>query len=567
MSSEFKLPIYYLENKERLDENIKEDLEFNKVTECKEGRPSLLEKIYKPKSKIGKLYLHKQGEYFTNNKLFLKQTQQIISNLKAIDIQKKNIFTHKCNDFYDLWNKIRQDENFIDRYYYCDVNFFKFLNHNSFFLQLLSLYNLFSPILSLCIPILMLIVPFFMLKFSGVKITLASYFEVLQKIFSKHALGNFSNIMKEVSWEKRFYALISIGFYLFSIYQNSLVCYRFYQNFKQIHDDLFLLMDYLNITIENMNEYGKLIYKHNTYAPFLNSMQDYKHKLESLLVNLNKINKFTFSHKKLNEIGYVMKYYYEIHINEDIKDIMEYSFGFNAYMEHLQGIEQLHREKLIKKCKFGKKLKFKNIYNAYLIDKTPVKNNISFDKNIIVTGPNASGKTTILKSILFNLIFSQAYGFGFYDTATIPLYNKIHCYLNIPDTSGRDSLFQAEARRCKEIMDSFNNKEKHFCIFDELFSGTNPNEACSSSYGFIKYMLNKKVDFILTTHLHELCYKLDNSLQNLNMEVIEEENYNFKYSYQIKYGISSIKGGIKVLKDLNFPNEIIQDSLLFRSNY
>jgi DNA mismatch repair ATPase MutS len=567
MSSEFELPIYYLENKERLDENIKEDLEFNKVTDSKEGRPSLLEKIYKPKSKIGNLYLHKQGEYFTNNKLFLKQTQQIISNLKAIDLQKNNIFTQKCDEFYDLWNKIRQDENFIDRYYYCDVNFFKFLNHNSFFLQLLSLYNLFSPILSLCIPILMLIVPFFMLKFSGVKITLASYFEVLQKIFSKHALGNFSNIIKEVSWEKRFYALISIGFYLFSIYQNSLVCYRFYQNFKQIHDDLFLLIDYLNISIRNMDEYGKLIYKHNTYAPFLNCMQDYKHKLESLLVNLNKINKFTFSHKKLNEIGYVMKYYYEIHINEDIKDIMEYSFGFNAYMEHLQGIELLHREKLIKKCKFGRKLKFKNIYNAYLIDKTPVKNNISFDKNIIVTGPNASGKTTILKSILFNLIFSQAYGFGFYDTATIPLYNKIHCYLNIPDTSGRDSLFQAEARRCKEIMDSFNNKEKHFCIFDELFSGTNPNEACSSSYGFIKYMLNKKVDFILTTHLHELCYKLDNSLQNLNMEVIEEENYNFKYSYQIKYGISSIKGGIKVLKDLNFPNEIIQDSLLFRSNY
>ena len=565
MSSNFELPIYYLENKQKIDENIKEDLEFNKINETKEDRPNLLEKIYVPKSKIGKIYLSKQGEYFTNNKLFLKQTQDMISKIKQNKAQ--NNYIQSYDQFYELWNKIRQDENFIDRYYYCDVNFFKFLNHNSFFLQLLSLYNLFSPILSLCIPILMLIVPFFMLKFSGVKITLASYFEVLQKIFSKHALGNFSNIMKEVSWEKRFYALISIGFYLFSIYQNSLVCYRFYQNFKQIHDDLFLLMDYLNITIENMNEYGKLIYKHNTYAPFLNSMQDYKHKLESLLVNLNKINKFTFSHKKLNEIGYVMKYYYEIHINEDIKDIMEYSFGFNAYMEHLQGIEQLHREKLIKKCKFGKKLKFKNIYNAYLIDKTPVKNNISFDKNIIVTGPNASGKTTILKSILFNLIFSQAYGFGFYDTATIPLYNKIHCYLNIPDTSGRDSLFQAEARRCKEIMDSFNNKEKHFCIFDELFSGTNPNEACSSSYGFIKYMLNKKVDFILTTHLHELCYKLDNSLQNLNMEVIEEENYNFKYSYQIKYGISSIKGGIKVLKDLNFPNEIIQDSLLFRSNY
>jgi energy-coupling factor transporter ATP-binding protein EcfA2 len=406
-----------------------------------------------------------------------------------------------------------------------------------------------------------------MLKFSGVKITLTSYIEVLQKIFSRHALGNIGNIMKEVSWEKRFYALISIGFYLFSIYQNSLVCYRFYQNFKQIHDDLFLLIDYLNITLRNMDEYSKLIYKHNTYTPFLNCLQEYKHKLESLLVNLNKINKFTFSHKKLNEIGYVMKYYYEIHINEDIKDIIEYSFGFNAYMEHLQGIEHLYREKLIKKCKFGRKLKFKNIYNAYLLDKTPTKNNISFDKNIIVTGPNASGKTTILKSILFNLIFSQSYGFGFYDSATIPLYNKIHCYLNIPDTSGRDSLFQAEARRCKEIIDSFKNNEKHFCIFDELFSGTNPNEACSSSYGFIKYMLNKKVDFILTTHLHELCLQLNDNILNLNMEVLEQDNFSFKYSYQIKNGISSIKGGIKVLKDLNYPNEIIQDSILFRSNY
>lgn len=565
MSNNFELPIYYLENKEKIDENIKQDLEFNNINETKDYRPNLLEKIYAPKSKIGKIYLFKQGEYFTNNKLFLKHSQDIISKIKKN--QQQNIFTQKYDEFYDLWNKIRTDENFIDRYYYCDVNFFKFLNHNSYFLQLLSLYNLFSPVLSLCIPILMLIVPFFMLKCSGVKITLTSYIEVLQKIFSRHALGNIGNIMKEVSWEKRFYAIISIGFYLFSIYQNSLVCYRFYQNFKQIHQDLFVLKDYLIISIENINYYSNIISDYNSYNPFLNRLFENKYKLESLLYNINKITKFTFSHKKLNEIGYVMKYYYEIHINEEIKDIIEYSFGFNAYMEHLQGLERLYREKLIKKCKFGKKLKFKNIYNAYLLDKNPTKNNISFNKNIIITGPNASGKTTILKSILFNLIFSQSYGVGFYDNATIPLYNKIHCYLNIPDTSGRDSLFQAEARRCKEIIDSFNNNEKHFCIFDELFSGTNPNEASSSSYGFIKYMLNKKVDFILTTHLHELCLQLNDYIINLNMEVLEQDNFSFQYSYIIKNGISSIKGGIKVLKDLNYPDEIIKESILFRSNY
>ena len=159
------------------------------------------------------------------------------------------------------------------------------------------------------------------------------------------------------------------------------------------------------------------------------------------------------------------------------------------------------------------------------------------------------------------------YGYGFYDTATIPLYNNIHCYLNIPDTSGRDSLFQAEARRCKEIIDSIDNKKKHFCIFDELFSGTNPNEACSSSYGFINYMINKNVDFILTTHLHELCFKLDDNITNLNMEVIENNILNFDYTYKIKTGISSVKGGIKVLKDLKYPESILSDSILYRSNY
>ena len=54
---------------------------------------------------------------------------------------------------------------------------------------------------------------------------------------------------------------------------------------------------------------------------------------------------------------------------------------------------------------------------------------------MIITGPNASGKTTILKSSLINILFSQQFGCGFYDSAKIKPFNNIHCYLNIPDTS------------------------------------------------------------------------------------------------------------------------------------
>jgi DNA mismatch repair protein MutS len=136
--------------------------------------------------------------------------------------------------------------------------------------------------------------------------------------------------------------------------------------------------------------------------------------------------------------------------------------------------------------------------------------------------------------------------------------------LNIPDTSGRDSLFQAESRRCKEIIDIINDNNKighrHFCVFDELFSGTNPEEASKAGHAFLKYLTKyENVTFILTTHYFKICKKFNKSLtvQNYKMEVIVREDGTFKYTYKIKKGISRIKGGIRVLKDMDFPIEII----------
>jgi DNA mismatch repair ATPase MutS len=189
-----------------------------------------------------------------------------------------------------------------------------------------------------------------------------------------------------------------------------------------------------------------------------------------------------------------------------------------------------------------------------------------FKKNIIITGPNASGKTTTLKTALMNIIITQQVGYGFYKNATIQPYKYIHCYLNIPDTSGRDSLFQAEARRCKEILDIVqdnNRRQTHFCVFDELYSGTNPDEAVLSAHAFMKYLIKfKNVNCILTTHFIDLCKKLDtnDSIENYHMSTNKSGN-DFNYSYLLKKGISNIKGGVKVLCDMNYPKEIIDNTI------
>jgi DNA mismatch repair ATPase MutS len=120
---------------------------------------------------------------------------------------------------------------------------------------------------------------------------------------------------------------------------------------------------------------------------------------------------------------------------------------------------------------------------------------------------------------------------------------------------------QAEARRCKEIIDSIkdNPNKLHFCIFDELYSGTNPIEAVNNANAFMNYISkHSNVTFMLTTHYVSLCGKLESNktIQNYKMHCTEN-NDNIEFHYTMKKGISYIKGGFKVLNDMNYPKEIL----------
>ena len=102
---------------------------------------------------------------------------------------------------------------------------------------------------------------------------------------------------------------------------------------------------------------------------------------------------------------------------------------------------------------------------------------------------------------------------------------------------GRDSLLQAEARRCKEIIDSISNndpRDTHFCVFDELYSGTNPEEAETSATAFMLYLQKyKNVSSLLTTHFVKVCKKLDKVKGIQNCKMVTENNGNkIKYTYK-----------------------------------
>ena len=569
INEQFKVPICYNNARVELKSNIIKDLELLNTVEDESCKP-VYSFCFNNDNDVSRKINEQISKYYTTDINFLKDNQKLIRNYVAPKGRYTDVSPNYKN-ILDIWSELKLEAGFKEKYHYIDWEMIEFLNTSELFLQIMSIYNLFSPILSLIVPIIILIIPFFILKMKGLPLSVVEYVDVLKVVAETNAIGKLFTVnFTEISAQERIYIFISAAFYLFSIYQNILVCVRFNNNMKTIHKHFRDITSYLDNTLDSMknyNVYSKELITHKDFncelATQMNTIENIRNKIKSITeYSIYNINQF-------KEIGRVFKYFYELHTNTEYDNAIMYSLGFNGYIDCIKGLQTNIEERKMNFTTFitdTKKTKFKNSYYACLKDDKPVKNNIRFKKNIILTGPNASGKTTILKSTLINIIITQQFGCGFYDSAKFAPFKHIHCYLNIPDTSGRDSLFQAEARRCKEILDIINeNKsETHFCAFDELYSGTNPEEAETSATAFMLYLQKyKKVSSLLTTHFVKVCNKLKDtdSIQNCKM-VAEQIDAKMHYKYKITNGISEIKGGIHILTDMNYPKEILDNTLL-----
>ena len=609
--------------------------------------------VFSPTSVYGTDYLPIWSKYYTTDIAYLKNTQTLLEMFDN-ELLERNIVQNMGHagsveafaTMKETWTNFRGNSklaDFKEKFSYIETPFLSKLNTSSSFLQLLSLYNISSPIIALLTPIIVLIIPFFILIMRGLSVSVSEYIDILKTIIGQHSVGRILTNFSEVSIEQKLYILMSVVFYGIQIYQNVMACIRFYNNIKLVHTHIHTINGYLTATGVNMSYMIQLIqtYHLSSYESFREELSDRYTLLNEVTTALTDISPFSVSVSKFFQIGYVMKNYYSLFSQTDLNELLEYSFGFNAYMEHLTACRSIVLSGMMNKCSFvttdtktesesesesdvtrplspikevtetdctevaevaevaeteapeapeapevavlppppptavavkktGITKLTAQIYAPLKARETHetgdavVANDILLDKQLIITGPNAAGKTTVIKTTLFNIILSQQIGYGFYDHAEINPYDFLHCYLNIPDTSGRDSLFQAESRRCMEILRCIidNPTKRHFCIFDELYSGTNPYEAVAAAYGYIDYISkNPNVDLILTTHYIELCELLEKrnsgAITNLHMSV---STLTGEYLYKISGGISTIKGGLKVLRDLDYPIEIVESA-------
>ena len=566
IDTNFKLPIQYLDNNSQyaLDENLLYDLELKTPSNYNIDK-TMYHYMFNPSNEFANYTMYLWEKQITNDVNYLNDTKTIISKMGTYDNSQCN-YSLDCDKFKNVWKSIKLDNRFLEKYNFMDWEMLKSCNESSSFLQILSFIHVISPIISFVLPVLFLIFPFIILKVQGVPIDVNTYVTTLKGIAQNHFIGKAISGFQSISWDKLVYIMFLLGMYVFQIYQNIILCKRFYKNSIIMNNNLMELKNYVNYTIKSFESFHSISHPCKSYSMFNHINNEQLQTLYEMQNELIDIYPVEFNLQKFNNMGYMLRCYYQFHSNTKFENCLRYSVGFHGYIDNLQGIHNNIQNGVISYANFdsNNSCSFKKQYYPGLTNDNPIKNNCDFTKNMIISSPNKSGKTTILKSTALNIIFSQQIGCGFYESATITPYTHIHSYINIPDTSGRDSLFQAESRRCKEIIDTIQNnvhsQYRHFCIFDELYSGTNPTEASKAGYAFLEYLQQfNNVSFILTTHYLSICkkFKNNNNIQNYKMIVKINTNGTFNYTYKIKKGISKLKGGIRVLKDMNYPDHII----------
>lgn len=549
--SPFLLPIEY-HNHDFLSESLRSDIEF-------QGDANLIQHIMKSKGNHPSLLIDKWSSIYTTHKGYLKDNQTLLKSYK----QHKNDMDSFISSYVDF----KSEQNFLSKYQYIQFRRFFFLNSITGFLQFLALYNICSPLFSLLSPFLGLIVPYFIFYFKGIRMSFSDYLKMVKSmILNTTIIKNILHFKKD-NLQQKMYSVVYLFFYGLSIYNNIQSCIQFYHNTHFMIDfnsNYFSFLCKGDELIDHLYEQTKSL---PSFQAFNMDLLTYKSKIGKIKHSIGSLNNVEL-YMKYGQIGLLMKTNFEMFYNEENHNCIMYLTYLHEYHRNMTDLSHLVHTKKLNRCSFlkdksSKPTKLKKMY--YIAhQENAIQNDICFDKNIIITGPNASGKTTLIKSVIINLFLSQSIGFGCYKKCKTKLYDSFHSYLNIPDTSNRDSLFQAEARRCKDIFEYIkkNNKKRHLCIFDEIYSGTNPQDAVLCADLYLKSMNQYKycVDFVLTTHYLDLCSKFDNdesSIKNQQMTVIHQDKENIKYTYLLKDGISEVHGGYQVLKDLDYPEEIM----------
>jgi DNA mismatch repair protein MutS len=194
----------------------------------------------------------------------------------------------------------------------------------------------------------------------------------------------------------------------------------------------------------------------------------------------------------------------------------------------------------------------KGLYHILIPKPVPYDLQMNPDHNFLfLTGANMAGKSTLIKSV-GSAVFLAHIGMGVPAAhMKLTLFDGLLSNINVVDNIAKgESFFFNEVQRIKNTIEKINNGKKWLVLIDELFKGTNVQDAMKCSTTVVKGLIKIKNSlFILSTHLYEIGDELG-SYPNISFRYFETnvKDDQLEFTYQLKEGISNDRIGYVILK-------------------
>lgn len=187
-----------------------------------------------------------------------------------------------------------------------------------------------------------------------------------------------------------------------------------------------------------------------------------------------------------------------------------------------------------------------------------VSNSITADKGVLITGSNASGKSTFLKVVAINAIFAQTIHTAIAKQYVAPLYH-IYSSMSLRDSiQGSESYYMVEIKSLKRILNAKRGLPI-LCFVDEVLRGTNTVERIAASTEILKSISDGAFLCFAATHDVELTHLLEKEYDNYHFEeeIVDDDVH---FSYQIHQGRATTRNAIKLLNMMGYEKSIIYNA-------
>lgn len=185
-----------------------------------------------------------------------------------------------------------------------------------------------------------------------------------------------------------------------------------------------------------------------------------------------------------------------------------------------------------------------------------VPNTFETDQAIILTGSNASGKSTFLKTIALNQLLAQTICTTLAETYSASSFRIYSSMAISDDLLAGESYYISEIKSLKRVLIASDSGKRILCVIDEVLRGTNTIERIAASTQILKALNKDKVLPIAATHDLELCNLLKDDFQAFHFQEEVDEN-EMHFDYKLREGAATSRNAIKLLKLMGFKQEIV----------